>query len=107
MDFKLLMLVGFLAVFAGMLIAFSKHQEEKVKILFVGILITILGFIIVSIAFTQTYVDYKINETKEEILQIVYEQKYVDEIEYSAVEYDSITDNIIYRQCSIDTTCLR
>ena len=103
MDFKLLLLIGFLAVFIGMLIAFSKHQEEKTKTLFAGIFIIILGFVIVSMAYTQACVDYKIKEAKQDILQIIYEQKYNDEINYSVIEINSVIGDTTYRQCSKNT----
>lgn len=104
MDIKLIVLGGFLAIFIGILICFSKHQEEKIKVLFGGMFIIMLGIGIISMAFTQTYVEAKINDTKREILQTIYEQKYiVDEIDYSIMEIDSITGKRTYRQCSVDT----
>ena len=108
-DFRTVLLIGVFVVMLGTLIACTtkKYCNDVVKIFF-GLFVIICGFTLIGFAFCIACTESKVNETKRDILQIVYEQKYnIVEIDYSVMKVDSITNDTIYYQCSKDTFSLQ
>ena len=76
-DCRVFLLIGVFIVMIGTIIACTtKKQCGDIEKIFFSLLVMICGFTLIGFAFSISVTESKINEAKQEIFQIIYEQKY-------------------------------
>lgn len=110
-NISIFAIFGFGIIILSILIyfMFTKNVSSR-RIIFLSFLLMIMGMGTIFICLNHYLVLNQVSKLKQDLKQeidtIIIRNSNYDEIDYSLIERDSITGEIIYRECSLDTCLL-